>query len=68
MALRDFQQIVKDADALTPEDQIRLANYLYSKAVKQGLKPTENLSEFSGSIHLTIDPTAYQAEIRAEWS
>jgi len=67
MALRDLKELQKQADGLKPEEQIRLAHYLLAKAAKAGLKPTGDLSEFKGSVKLTVDPLEFQRVIRAEW-
>ena len=66
MAQRDWKEIQAEADALSAEEQILLANYLLSKA-KSRLKATGNLHEFRGAIKLSIDPCEFQKSIRAEW-
>jgi hypothetical protein len=68
MALRDLKQLQQDADALDPEEQLALANYLYAKARTSALKATGNLSEFKGAVDLKLDPVEFQKSIRAEWS
>lgn len=67
MAMRDLKKLQKEADALPPEEQLQLARYLLHRARKHALKPTGDLSEFRGSIKLSMDPLAFQQAIRAEW-
>lgn len=67
VAPRDLETIQRDADSLSPEEQIALANYLLEKATGRRLRTTGNLSEFKGAIRLTEDPIEFQKSIRAEW-
>ncbi len=67
MALQDMIELQKQADALNPEEQILLANYLLGKAKRPMLQPATDLSEFRGAIKLTKDPLEFQRSIRAEW-
>jgi hypothetical protein len=66
MAMRDVERLQKEAEALSREEQIQLAEILLSNAKQPG-KVTD-LSSFSGCIKLTIDPIEYQRAMRSEWS
>lgn len=68
MALRNLKELQTDADALSPTEQIELANYLLDKAMKTALRVTGDLSEFKGKINLNIDPLDFQRAIRSEWT
>jgi hypothetical protein len=67
MALRDYDRLRKQADALTERERVELAKYLLSSAprtMRGGAKAREALS---GSLKLSIDPLEFQRSIRAEW-
>lgn len=68
MALRNLKELQTDADALSPAEQVELANYLLEKAKKSTLRVTGDLSEFKGKINLNIDPLEFQRAIRSEWT
>ena len=67
MSNRDLRAIQHDAEALTPQEQLQLAEYLMAKARSSTLKECGDLSEFKGSIQLTVDPVEYQKSVRADW-
>lgn len=68
MALRNLKELQTDADALSPAEQVELANYLLDKAKSATLRATGDLSEFRGKINLKVDPIEFQRAIRSEWA
>ncbi len=67
MAIRKLSEVVREAVELRPDDQVRLAKYLLDRNTEISLKPTPNMNQFRGGLQLTVDPMAFQREIRSEW-
>ena len=67
MAMRDMKQIRDEALRLEPEEQVQLAVFLLHHSRMKAIKSSGDLSEFRGSLHLTVDPLEHQARLRAEW-
>ena len=56
----------KEAEALTPDEQKELADYLIARA-KRAEAGKVDLQSLAGVLKLTVDPLEYQREIRSEW-
>ncbi|MFY9235167.1 MAG: hypothetical protein WAO58_12000 [Fimbriimonadaceae bacterium] len=67
MAIRDLQELQKRADALSPEEQIQLAQYLLTKAHETTAANGEALMRFFGKIDFKGDPMDIQRKMRSEW-
>lgn len=61
-------EIEAAADALPPDQKQKLIRFLTSRL--NGETPAEHqadLTTFSGAIHLSQDPLAWQRRVRGEW-
>ncbi len=67
MSVGDLQRLQKEAEELTPDEQVQLARHLLERAQERPLKPTGDLSAFKGCLKLSVDPIEYQRQIRSEW-
>jgi hypothetical protein len=67
MSSSEVVRITEAIDKLTPADRARVLSYLLRRSRGAKLVPVD-LSEFKGTIKLTIDPMEYQESIRSEWN
>ena len=68
MAMRDFDRLQREAELLTPEEQVRLAEYLMAR-VKRSTSGTQvELSAFYGICRFPEDAMEYQKRVRSEWA
>lgn len=67
MALRDLKELQERANALSPDEQVQLANYLLAKAHGAPLENGTALMRFYGKIDFKGDPMDIQRKMRSEW-
>lgn len=67
MALRYLKELQKQADGLSPDEQIQLANYLLAKAHDSPLANGTAFMQFFGKIDFKGDPMDIQRKMRSEW-
>ena len=67
MSSSEVLRITEAIDKLTPADRARVLDYLLRQRPAQTDQAVD-LSEFYGSIKLSIDPMEYQEAIRNEWT
>jgi hypothetical protein len=67
MASREFKLIREEALRLEPEEQVQLAVFLLHHSRMRSVKTTGDLSEFKGTLRLSVDPQKHQRRLRAEW-
>jgi hypothetical protein len=68
MAMRDWEHLRMEAEKLTAEQQLELAEYLIHKARKgKYVAKVVDLNKYAGTVIYPEDPLAYQNRIRAEW-
>lgn len=60
-------EIEAAADALPLEEKQKLIRFLTSRLNGETSGEQTDLSRFSGAVHLSQDPLAWQRRVRGEW-
>ncbi len=68
MAMRELKHLQEEAEKLTQDQQLELAQFLIERArrKKYVAKPVD-LNKFAGTVNFPEDALEYQHRVRAEW-